>query len=75
MNREAAKARARRHHDGMEMMGPGPHAGQGLPQGVEGQLLMETMGDHDPVEERRRARPHIDQVCWRSEEIAPQGLL
>mmetsp|Transcript_7080 Transcript_7080/g.11147 ORF Transcript_7080/g.11147 Transcript_7080/m.11147 type:complete len:408 (-) Transcript_7080:218-1441(-) len=60
VNREAAKARARRHHDGMDMMAP-QHPGHGL-GGVEGQLLMESMGDHDPVAERARARPHIDQV-------------
>jgi len=59
VNREAAKARARRHNgDDLE---PPRLSQYGPPQGVQGQLLMES-SDHDPVEERRRARMHINSV-------------
>ena len=57
VNREAAKARVRNRH---APMNTGNNFGP--PQGVQGQLLMETQGDYDPVEERRRMRLHVDEI-------------
>jgi len=64
VNREAAKARARNRQASMGNMGNAAYFGP--PQGVEGQLLMETQGDYDPVEERRRMRPHVDDIPRKS---------
>ena len=61
VNREAAKARARNREPLVEQGMQGGSA-SGPPEGVEGLLLMESQGDYDPVESRRRARPHIDAV-------------
>jgi len=52
INREAAKARARARQPRVEEADM--EGGGGM--GVEGQLLMETQGDYDPVEDRRRNR-------------------
>jgi len=59
INREAAKARARQRQGRVREQQMGDDSQQ---MGVEGQLLMETQGDYDAVEERRRNRPHIDSV-------------
>jgi protein phosphatase 1 regulatory subunit 42 len=61
VNREAAKARARNRQSAMNQMQAGG-GGSLPPSGVEGLLLMESQGDYDPVEERRRARPHVDAI-------------
>lgn len=59
INREAAKARTRARQPVVQH---GEEHGHEMGMGVEGQLLMESQGDYDPAEERRRNRPHIDAV-------------
>jgi protein phosphatase 1 regulatory subunit 42 len=66
VNKETAKSRARNRQQ-LSMLQPlnAPQPGGhsfGPPQGIEGQLLLESQGDFDPVEARRRMRPHVDTI-------------
>jgi hypothetical protein len=63
VNREAAKARSRSRQfqqEPLDMAPPSAGLGQEL-NGLTGQLLMEP-GDSDPVGDRARNRPHIDEI-------------